>query len=186
MTALDVVTLQEAKDFLRTDFADDDALITGLINSAVGLVEQTTNYRLYQRNEVIYMTGKFCYVAYQYPLNSASVVNQDSADTTVWSPKLHYETLRIIIGWAQGFWYWDAWESFFTNYTYTLHSSRTTTFILTLDVGYTDTTQIPTDLITAIKQIISFTYENRDMTKLDLPSNITLLLANYRRFATLL
>jgi hypothetical protein len=45
---------------------------------------------------------------------------------------------------------------------------------------------IPNDLITAIKQIINYTYENRDMSKVDLPSNITMLLSKYRRFVTLL
>lgn len=185
MTPLNVVTLQQAKDYIRVDYGDDDELITGLINSAVGLVEQTTNYRLYQRNEVIFRSGFYYYNAYQFPINSASVVNHDSADTFDYQVKYFYEPLRVNLAWWNGYFYWDSWESFMTNYTYTIHT-RPVTFVLTLDVGYTDTAQIPTDLITAIKQIISFTYENRDMTKLDLPSNITLLLANYRRFATLL
>lgn len=185
MSPLDVISLEDAKQFLRVDFDDDDDLITSLINSAVGLVEQKTNYRLYQRNEVIYTTGKFCYTAFQYPINGATVINQDSADTTVFTPKFLYETLRTIIGWAQGFWYWDSWQEFFTNYTYTIHSSHCITFILTLDVGYTDSELIPTDLITAIKQIITFTYENRDMTKLELPDNILMLVTNYKRFNTI-
>lgn len=185
MTPTDVLSLQSAKDFLRVDFDDDDDLITSLINAAVGLVEQQTSYRLYRRNEIIYTTGKYCYTAFQYPLNGATVINQDSADTVVYTPKFYYETLRTIIGWANGFWYWDSWQEFFTNYTYTIHNSHTTTFILTLDVGYSDVSLIPTDLITAIKQIISFTYENRDMTKIDLPNNILMLISNYKRFATI-
>lgn len=185
MNPLDIISLYDAKDYLRVDFSDDDNLITSLIYAAVGLVEQKTNYRLYQREEVVYTTGIFCYTAFQYPLNSATVINQDSADTTVWTPKLYYETLRTIVGWAQGFWYWDSWQQFFTNYTYTVHNSHCTTFILTLNVGYTDTSLIPTDIITALKQIIVFTYENRDMTKLELPDNILMLLTNYKRFATI-
>ncbi len=186
MTPLDVLTLQQAKDYIKIDFNDEDELITGLIYASVGLVEQATNYRLYQRNEIIIRTGRcYDYTAYQFPINNASVVNQDSADTYDYQVKWFYEPLRINLAWWNGFFYWDSWESFMTNYTYTIHT-RPVTFVLTLDVGYTDTTLIPTDLITAIKQIISFTYENRDMTKLDLPSNIQMLLANYRRFATLL
>lgn len=186
MSPTDVISLADAKAYLRVDFSDDDELITALISGAVGYVEQDTQYRLYQRNEIIYTTGKYCYTAFQFPLNAASVINQDSADTNVYTAKLRYETLRIIIGWANGFWYWDGWETFFTNYYYTIHANDCITFILTLDVGYTDTTLIPNDLITAIKQIISFTYENRDMSKIDLPSNITMLLSKYRRFATIL
>jgi hypothetical protein len=186
MGPLDVLSLEDAKSFLRVDFDDEDDLITSLISMAVGLVERTTEYRLYQRNEVIYTTGNIYYEAFQYPLNGATVINQDSADTTVYIPKFSYETLRTIIGWGNGFIYWDSWYTFFTNYYYQIHGDMCVTFILTLDVGYTDTSLIPTDLITAIKQIISYCYENRDMTKLDMPSNITMLLANYRRFSTLL
>lgn len=186
MTPLSVMPLETAKSFLRVDFDDEDDLITSLINAAVGLVEKSTEYRLYQRTELIYTTGKYCYVAFQYPLNGATVTNHDSADTTTYTAKFKYETLRTIIGWANGFWYWDSWEQFFTNYYYTIHTSPHVTFELRLDVGYTDVTLIPTDLITAIKQIISYTYENRDMTKMEMPSNITMMLTNYKRFSTLL
>lgn len=186
MTPLDVLSLADAKDYLRVDFPDDDELITSLIYSAVGLTEQLTNYRLYQRFEITYTTGKYCYTAFQFPLNGATVIDQDSSDTNTYTAKLFYESLRINIGWSNGYFYWNGWEWYFDNYTYTIHNSNQVTFILTLDVGYTDTSLIPGDLITAIKQIITFTYENRDMTKLDLPDNILLLLTNYKRFATLL
>jgi len=186
MGPLDVLSLADAKLFLRVDYMDDDDLITGLIIAAVGLVEKETNYRLYQRSETIYTTGKYFYTAFQFPLNGAAVVNQDSSDTNTYMPKFKYEPLRTIIGWANGFLYWNAWYEFFTNYYYTIHANECVTFILSLDVGYTDTTQIPNDLIVAIKQIISYTYENRDMSKVDMPSNIAMLLQNYKRFATIL
>src|SRR5215467_8472948 len=121
MTPLDVISLDQAKLFLRVDFDDDNDLIEGLIYSAVGLVEKETNYRLYQRNEIIYQTGKYYYVAFQYPLNSVvSVINIDSSDVTDYTSlvKLKYDALRIIIGYANGFWYWNAWYEFFTNYYY--------------------------------------------------------------------
>jgi len=183
MGPTDVLSVADAKVFLRVDFADDDDLIEALIIAAVGYVEQDTNYRLYQRNEVIMTTGKYYYTAFQYPLNGASVVNQDSADTNTYTPKLRYETLRTIIGWANGYIYWNAWYEFFTNYYYTIHADQDVTFLLTLDVGYADTANIPGDLMTAVKQIVSYTYENRDMAKVDMPSNITMLLSKYRRFS---
>jgi len=37
-----IVTLEEAKNWLRVDFSDDDALITTLINAAEEYLENTT------------------------------------------------------------------------------------------------------------------------------------------------
>lgn len=185
MGPLNVLSLADAKLFLKVDFTDDDSLITGLISAAVSLVEQVTNYRLYNRNEILY-TGQICYDAFQYPLVSASVISADSAITTVPTLKQYPQTLRTVLFWGNGFWYTGFNESFFNNDTYWLNNSCPVTYVLTLNVGYTDATLIPTDLITAIKQIITFTYENRDATKLDLPDNIQMLLAPYRRYVTFL
>jgi hypothetical protein len=185
MGPLDVLSLADAKSYLKTDFNDDDDLITSLIGAAVSMIEQATEYRLYQRNEVIYMTNnRYGYEAFQHPLNAAAVVAQDSQNTTVYTVLYDYKPLRTYLFWGQGFCYWDNWVEFFTNYTYRI-SAKVQTFILTLDVGYIDTTQIPFPLITAVKQMVVFLYENRDMTKLTLPDNIMLLCEPYKRFATI-
>src|SRR5690606_1441360 len=47
MTALDVITLVEAKDWLRVDFPDEDAKITELIHAAVQWVEGYTGLFLF-------------------------------------------------------------------------------------------------------------------------------------------
>ena len=43
-----VVTLEEAKAHLRVDTADDDALITGLIEAATDMVESWLSRELYE------------------------------------------------------------------------------------------------------------------------------------------
>jgi hypothetical protein len=182
----DVLSLADAKSFLRVDFPDDDDLITSLISSGVGLIEQTTQYRLYQRTELIYITDKYFYEAFQYPLNAYNVISVDSANINVYTIQVRYVSLRTILAWPLGYVYWDYWYSFLTNYYYNLNPISPVSFLLTIDVGYTDPTLIPVDLITALKQIISYNYENRDMTKVDLPSNINMMLNNYKRFATVL
>lgn len=55
MTALDVVSLQEAKEWLRvdSDFTIDDALITSLIESSVSSIEQKISKWMYNREGVI-------------------------------------------------------------------------------------------------------------------------------------
>jgi hypothetical protein len=182
MTALDVLSLEDAKSYLKVDFSDDDALIESLIKSAVGLVEQTTNYRLYRRNEVI-NTSKVGYTAFQFPLNSASANAMDSQGT--YTVRQQYQALRTELFWGNGFGYINDYNQYFFNTDFYNLSGCNTAFTLTLDVGYTDTTLIPADLITAIQQIITFTYENRDLTNFKLPDNIMLLMQPYKRFVSL-
>lgn len=57
MTALDVISLQSAKDYLRVDYSEDDAIITRLIKASVSRIEQYTNYKLYQREVAYNMYG---------------------------------------------------------------------------------------------------------------------------------
>lgn len=183
MSPLDVVTVQQAKDFLKVDFDDEDLIIEGLISSAIGLIEQNTQYRLYNRTEVIY-TSKILYEAFQFPLIGASVVSQDSADTNVYTMRMRPQTLRTILFWGNGFEYIDSYQQFWNNDYYNLSNPCSVTFSLSLNVGYTAVADIPQDLITAVKQVIVFTYENRDMTKEEILSNIDMLIAPYRRFVT--
>lgn len=183
MDALDVLSLDDAKAYLKVDFDDDNDLIESLIKAAVSLVEQSTEYRLYQRDEVI-QTSKIGYIAFQYPLNGASVEAMDSQGT--YTIQTRYGALRTELFWGNGYWYENYYESFFNPNSYTL-SGCVTNYTLTLDVGYSEADQnkVPTDLLTAVKQIVTFTYENRNESKLELPSNISMLMAPYRRFATL-
>src|SRR6201986_58556 len=82
MTALDVISLTDAKDFLRVDFPDDDNLIESIISSAVRLVEQKTQYRLYQRIENQYSDGTYNVDLFQTPLNNVNVVTYDGTPYT--------------------------------------------------------------------------------------------------------
>lgn len=50
MSALDVIPLASAKDWLRVDFNDEDAKITELIKTAVEWVEKYTGKYLWRRN----------------------------------------------------------------------------------------------------------------------------------------
>jgi hypothetical protein len=185
MSPLDVLSLVNAKEYLKVDFVDDDLLITSLIKAAVSLVEKDTNYRLYNRPEIINLSTVY-YDAFQYPLISATVLSMDSSDTNVYTVKQWFQSLRTKLFWGNGNYYVGNNGDGFYNPDMYMISACPSNYQLTLNVGFTDTTLIPDDLLTAIKQIVVFTYENRDLTKLTLPDNIMLLLANYRRFTTLL
>ncbi len=181
----DVLTVDEAKKYLRVDFDDDDVLIGSLIQSAVALVEQTTNYRLYRRDELIY-TSKVGYEAFQFPINGVTVISQDSADTTVFTVKSRPQSLRNILFWGNGFWYDSSYDSFYSNDYFNVNNPCGPVYVLTLDVGYDDPSETPNDLVMAVRQLVSYYYENRDMDALTIPSNIDLMLNQYRRFATIL
>ncbi|HEY4756066.1 MAG TPA: head-tail connector protein [Ignavibacteriaceae bacterium] len=58
MTALDVISLEQAKTFLVVEFNDHDALITRLIKSAVSWVEKRTGYILYKRDKNEYVRDR--------------------------------------------------------------------------------------------------------------------------------
>ncbi|UYL94043.1 head-tail connector protein [Geobacillus phage vB_GthS_PK3.6] len=47
-----IVTLEEAKNWLRVDFSDDDALITTLINAAEEYLENATGVEFNENNHL--------------------------------------------------------------------------------------------------------------------------------------
>lgn len=151
MTALDLISLEEAKIFLRVDFTDDDSLITDLIYSAVETVENKTNQRLYQR-EITVKTYEDVTI-YDEPLNSiVGVVDEDDAAVDYTT---HYGFNTDV--------FFDECEKLKT---------------LTLDVGYA-TDACPVSLKLACKAIIDYKYNNRQAT--DIPEAVEVELANYRK-----
>lgn len=57
MTALDVISLAAAKEYLRVDYPDQDGVITRNIKSAVALIEQYTDVYLYERPRTYALLG---------------------------------------------------------------------------------------------------------------------------------
>ena len=88
MAFIDVLTLAEAKQYLRVDdsFTADDSLITLLINVAGDYIEKHTNHLLYVR-EKTYKLFDGCVRVYDYPINSVT------SPTDVGSDELSLYTL---------------------------------------------------------------------------------------------
>lgn len=78
MAALDVISIEQAKDWLEIDqsytLADDK--IEAAIKAAISWVERKTDYRLYVRDEVYYSNG-FDVDVYSFPINSVIGANRD-------------------------------------------------------------------------------------------------------------
>jgi uncharacterized phiE125 gp8 family phage protein len=161
MNALNVVTLAQAKLFLRVDldFTYDDTLIESLIKSSVQEVEQRTLQVLYQRTIVTKNAGNRLFL-YQYPLLSVeTVVSSDSEELTY--------TLEET-----------------DNYTLVLTDAtgiKTITFVAGYGWDYEGGTEVPEAIQTALKEMITYLYENRDNPKAEYPAIVNILLAPYRR-----
>lgn len=57
MDALDVISLADAKEYLRVDYTDQDGVITRNIKSAISLIEQYTDVYLYERERTYALLG---------------------------------------------------------------------------------------------------------------------------------
>jgi hypothetical protein len=71
MAYLDVLTLADAKTFLRIDdtLSDDDAQITQMIKSALSTIERRTNVLVYARSKS-YLVQDYEVRVYDFPINS--------------------------------------------------------------------------------------------------------------------
>lgn len=91
MAYIDVVTLDDAKTYLRIDdtLSDDDSQIISMINSASRIVEQRTNVLFYARSKN-YLFDGFSVMVYDYPINS--IVNPANVTSTQFELYTVYET----------------------------------------------------------------------------------------------
>lgn len=161
MDALNVLTLEQAKANLRidADYTEDDTRITGLIKTAVALVEQYTGYYLYERDLVLQNYYKHCLDVNVWPINSVSGVDSSGDVVTV---KVEYKCLDTL-----------------------LFAPANTT--ITINAGYTEAVlgDMPEPFRDACYKIITYLYENRDAYTSTLPYDIQLLLNTYRRSPTI-
>jgi hypothetical protein len=159
MDQLNVVTLNQAKLWLRVDADDDsnDQIITTLIKAAVNQVEKYTLQILYQRALTARTTVNGAYKIYEYPLLSVESVGDET-----WN---EYETQ----------WY--------TEVIAQNVGLQTVTFVAGYGWDYNLGSEVPEDIITAIYEMLTYWYENRDNARQGMPDAATYLLAPYRRIS---
>jgi uncharacterized phiE125 gp8 family phage protein len=162
MDQLNVVSLAQAKLWLRLDedYDYEDGLITALIKSAVNQVEQYTLQVLWQR-EIIEITDKSGSLKiYNYPVISV----EDVVDKDITAVDFEIEESQ---------WY--------TNVITNQPGFNKVTYVAGYDWNYDGGSDVPDDIETAIKEMITYLYENRDNPKEEMPKVVTYLLAPYRR-----
>ena len=71
MAYLDVITLAEAKTYLRIDdtLTEDDNRITSMIKASLSMLERKTNVLVYARDKE-YTINETCLRVYDYPINT--------------------------------------------------------------------------------------------------------------------
>jgi len=154
MSYLDIISLSDAKTYLRIDddLNDDDLQIESMIKSALSYLERRTNHILYSRDKTyLFQEGELR--VYDYPINSVT----DS----------------------------DGYKSY-KNVMYTLYEAdNISTKTLTANVGYTDVSDVPQELINAGLYLIKIYYyeaETDKANKGDLPSWLNDTINQYKRF----
>lgn len=182
MDATDVISVNSAKNWLNIEasYTDDDATITRLIKSAVDWVERYTSYYLYPRSVTLYnrqvpnfnpanyfpVTGSGTWNGttnlreipdglsiYIYPFTITSVKDKDGADV-IYNTILN--PLKTLL--------------------YALPNS-----IIIINAGYATVDEIPPILIEVCYKLITYFYENRDSYKAEQPTDIQVMLNQYRR-----
>lgn len=156
MAYLDVISLEQAKNYLRVDdtLTTDDNAIQRTIAGALSYVEQCTNVLVYDRQKD-YLMIDGCVTVYDAPINGI-VSPTPTTDVDVEQKTLH------------------------TNYVY---GSTTTT--LSLNVGYENSANVPQDLIEVAYEIIDLMYYEHETGKdyrKDLTSLSKDILNKHKRF----
>lgn len=158
MDELSVISLEQAKNHLVVlNDSFYDAQITGIIKTAVGMVEQYTDYRLYERDITIPLVNCRQDITL-FPITITGVVNQSTAQVY----RTCQKTLSIV-----------------------LECRTWCNSVINASVGYDDVTQIPYALIGACYKIITYLFENKDAYEATIPYDVQCMINQLRRSATI-
>lgn len=160
-TALDVITLAQAKDWLVVDFEDQDGQIERNIRTAVAWVEKYTCHLLYQREITIPVTSSKTAIAF-YPLEDIVLKDKDGVTLTSMISEGALKTYVVYSGYCG------------------IGQNK-----ITVNAGYASIDLIPAPLLDACYKLITYLYENRDAYSSTLPVDIQLLINQFRRSPTI-
>jgi len=164
------VTLTEAKEHLRVDGSLEDAYITSLIKAARSYAENycgitlfTTSYKQID-NEFADSTIQL----FRPVIQADPVVKYYDTDNTLQTVDAADYTIDYLNGILYNA---DGWPG-----TY----NRLNAVEITYDAGYTTVSEIPIDIVYAIKILIGSMYEHREDGKFTQPTRVQDLLRPYK------
>lgn len=186
MQATDIISLADAKSWLNIEagYTDEDVTITRLIGASIDWVEKYTCWRTFQRTEIVYNRQDNYYNPVNYFPDYGTGFYTGSSGIR-WTPKgLSIYLYPFVVTSVQDLFSPPA----DVNYTLQRNSLKTLLYAapnsaITLQTGFAidDIGQIPPPLIEAAYKWVTYLYENRDSYKANLPTDIQILLAQYRR-----
>ena len=159
MDALDFISLQEAKEYLKIDFDSEDNMIINLIRSAVSSIEKKTSYMLYERNETKFISNCGDKI-YEYPFSLAE--SEDADNYEIYENRL-YSSITIIGG----------------------GSYPTRGRGVELTIGYNDSSLVPPVLKDACMRLITYWYDQREMETTSFPSDVYTMIQPWIRDFTI-
>jgi len=170
--SVEPVSLEEAKNYLKVETADDDTLISSLIKSARELIERYLRKTLITQTwEMVLDDGGSMVVIPRPPLQSVTSIKTIAEDgtETVEDPEKYIVELgcdspgRVMLKSGQ---------------TWSIHRGFAS-FIVEFVAGYGDqASDVPEALKQAILQLVAHLYENRGAE--DIPLHIRTLINPYR------
>ncbi len=154
MTPLDVISLEEAKDWLRVDFPDEDAKITELIYAAVQWVEGYTGLFLFNRE-----------------LTHDVTASESCAGTVTIFGKPNLTLISI-----------DGVTTDLPEVRGGIFCIDSNAKVIVYSIGYLSKEAIPQPLVTAAKKFLALQYEESIDGEKEVPSEIRRLIDQYRLF----
>lgn len=162
MDALSVISLDQAKDHLVVDFDDYDAQITGIIKTAIAMVQQYTGYYLFPQTKTYPVTSTRVGIT-DFPLQITGITDAQGNQVPSFNIQITQGALTTYIS------------------TWAFYACENGTAIIIANVGYNTVDSIPQPLIGAAYKIITYLFENKDAYAATLPYDIQLLLNQWRR-----
>lgn len=156
MSYLDVISVNDVNSWLSLDLDPEDVYadreIQRLIKTAIDWVENYTSHLFYERQKVV--ANSKCDQSFAwYPIKTIMVTTQTDEAVTF---KTYAQPTKLRVTCP--------------------YDSK-----ITLTAGYATPADIPGPLVDACYKLITYLYENRDMYTAQLPSDVQVLINQYRR-----
>lgn len=105
MAYLDVISLADAKNYLRIDedLTDDDVQLSIMIKASLGMIEQFTNHFLFARDKT-YLLQCNKVLVYDYPINNvvsnSDTLTTENKETFTYYTDYNNETITLNVGYS--------------------------------------------------------------------------------------